>query len=168
MSRRYWLEKAAASRLARELEIVKRIAKSKYGNPDTVTYIARLGGREVGGLTQVDGRIMGRVQVEPRLQGVGIGRRLYAAAVRDSGEAGLASDGQVSDAAAGVWNRLKRSSGFDVQGPAGDRATFVSMVGPGWSNKRGGSVYRGVARAPARKSIPAEEWDVFAAARGES
>jgi hypothetical protein len=121
--RKKMMPKTAASRLRRGFRLV-----SYEPRGGSQTHHFYLGGKRIGKATTselaaaVNPSDVGvpkvrEMEIDPKYRGLGLGRKAYGELMRRTPEGTLLSDYDVSRPARRVWERLKATPGYDIEGP---------------------------------------------------
>lgn len=110
------LSKTAATALRRMIKLVPQPAKSADG---WVNHSLTLGGKQIGrisGAHQPSGFRISYSEVDPKFQGMGLGKKMYGDLLKQLGGKPLLSDATVSPAAQRVWKSMaNRPASYTVK-----------------------------------------------------
>ena len=114
--RKVAMDKTAATALRRLIKLIPQPAKSADG---WVNHSLTLGGKQIGrisGVHQPSGFRISYSEVDPKFQGMGLGKKMYGDLLKQLGGKPLLSDATVSPAAQRVWQSMaNRPASYTVK-----------------------------------------------------
>lgn len=148
-------DKESASKLRSMFKLVpEHIGNSAMGTP-VMRWTAHIGDDPVG-VMRTSGNTVEWSSINEKMQGMGLGKKMYGEVMRRMPKQELASDSSVSDQAARVWQSMKNRAGYEVSTPVGGKPLFSLRLPGSDSKQRMALRSQFVGKLPDVASIPGQ------------